>query len=266
MASPSPAGLDSVQQAAETQFSKQSHRYGKGHILEDVSDVAEALRYVDLQPPAKALDVATGGGHTGLFLAQQGYKTTLADISSAMLSRARALAAERNLVVDTCQHPAEAFPYPDASFDLVTCRVAPHHFSSPEKFVRETARVLRPGGWFVLIDGSVPDNEPETEAWLHEVEKLRDPSHERLLAPSAWARLCSVAGLQVKVSELHPFKQPNLEWYFETAATPSENRTRVRQLIATASESVRRLLRLGEEGGKTVWWWPRLTLVARHVG
>ena len=113
-----------------------------------------------------------------------------------------------------------------------------------------------------MIDGSVPDNEPEAEAWIHQVEKLRDPSHNRFLAPRAWTVLCEAAGLRVVWQELNPLKQPDLNWYFETAATPPENRAAVLELIRSASPHVREVFRLGEEDGRIVWWWPRLSLVA----
>lgn len=134
------AELDSVQKQAQAQFDKQSERYGKGHILADVDDVKAVLARVPRTQGREALDVATGGGHTGLYLASQGWQVTLADISQAMLDRALIAAKERGLPVETRQHTAEAFPYENATFDLVTCRVAAHHFSSPEKFIRETAR------------------------------------------------------------------------------------------------------------------------------
>ena len=254
--------LNSIQQAASDQFGRQSHRYGKGHILEDVSDVQTALQSISLPSMARVLDVATGAGHTGLLLARLGHDVTLSDLTEPMLQRAREAAVERGLTVKFRQHPAEAMPYVAGSFDLVTCRVAPHHFSAPDRFVTEVARVLAPGGHFLLIDGTVPDDEPETEAWLHEVEKLRDPSHHRLLTPRTWAGLCTAAGLSIQSSHIHLKKQPDLEWYFETAATTAENRRRVRELVEQAPASVRRLLSLGEEDGKTVWWWPMLTLVA----
>ena len=254
--------LDPVQQAAQEQFARQSRNYGASHILADVSDVAAALARISLPEGARVLDVACGAGHTGLHLASLGHAVTLADIAAPMLERVRETAETRGLKVETRQHAAEEFPCEDASFDLVTCRIAPHHFSSPESFVRETARVLRPGGHFLLIDGSVQDDEPEAEQWLHEVEKLRDPSHHRLLTPRAWTQLCEASGLRVLSAELHPMKQPDLEWYFETAATPLENRAKVRDLIASASHKTRALFRLGEEEEKTVWWWPRLTLIA----
>jgi hypothetical protein len=64
-------------------------------------------------------------------------------------------------------------------------------------------------------------------------------------------------------SEISPFKQPDLTWYFETAGTSPENRKEVLAMIAGASESVRRLMGLTNEDGKIIWWWQRLTLVAQ---
>src|SRR5271170_1385341 len=89
--------LNPIQRAAQQQFDRQSERYGKGHILSDVSDVKEALgRFAGLKT-GRALDVATGAGHTGLYLASVGWQVTLADISTSMLERAAATARERGL-------------------------------------------------------------------------------------------------------------------------------------------------------------------------
>lgn len=261
----SSSSLDPAQAAAAAQFDRQSDRYGKSHILADTADVAAALTGVPVPPDGAALDVATGGGHTAVFLARQGWRVTAGDIAPRMLENAARLAAEAGCAITTRLFPAEQLPFPDGTFALVTSRVAPHHFSSPSQFVTEAARVLRPAGHFLLIDGSVPDNDPDTEAWLHQVEKWRDPSHGRFLSRAAWEVLVCAAGLTVRRSELHPMKQPDLQWYFETAATPPENRTRVLEAVRTAPVGVRTALRLGEEAGRIVWWWPRLTLLAQKA-
>jgi hypothetical protein len=74
-------------------------------------------------------------------------------------------------------------------------------------------------------------------------------------------------GLDVVRSELQAFKQPDLDWYFDTAATSPENRRRVLDAVHGASDHVRAALRLGVEDGRIVWWWQRLTLLAekRHA-
>jgi len=257
--------FDSTQSASAAQFDRQSDRYGKSHILADTQDVADGLQGIPVPEDGAALDVATGGGHTALWLARHGWKTTAADIAPRMLENARKLCAEAGFGIETRLFPAEEMPFANTTFDLVTVRVAPHHFSSPAKFIRETARVLKAGGHFLLIDGSVPDDDPETEEWLHRVEKWRDPSHGRLLSRKAWEELVRQAGLEVIRSELHPFKQPDLQWYFDTAATSPENRQKVLESVRSASPRVRTALRLGDEEGKTVWWWPRLTLLASKL-
>lgn len=254
--------LDSTQRAAQAQFARQSANYGQSHILAQLDDVEAALPALPLPARARVLDVATGGGHTGLFFARLGHDVTLSDLTPAMLENAARAATDAGFSVTTRLHPAEALPYPDGTFDLVTCRIAPHHFTSPTAFVRETARVLRPGGCFLLIDGTVEDGQPEAEAWTHQVEKLRDPSHHRLLTPNEWRSLCETFGLEVKLMSVTPFKQPDLNWYFDVAATPEANRCAVRRLVETAPESARRLFQIGDDAGKIIWWWRRLTLVA----
>jgi ubiquinone/menaquinone biosynthesis C-methylase UbiE len=255
--------LDSRQSVAAAQFNRQSDRYGKSHILADTQDVEHGLRGVLAPGDGAALDVATGGGHTALCLARHGWRVTAGDLAPRMLENAQRLCTDAGFAIETCLFPAEDMPFASGSFDLVSVRVAPHHFSSPEMFVHETARVLKPGGHFLLIDGSVPDDDPETEEWLHQVEKWRDPSHGRLLSRKSWEDLVRRSGLDLVRSELHVLKQPDLEWYFETAATSPENRAKVLAAVDAASTQVRAALRLGNEGGKIVWWWPRLTLLAR---
>lgn len=254
--------MNEVQRASCEQFGRQSERYGSGHILQNVEDISAALEHLRLPVRARVLDVATGGGHTGLFFAALGHDVTLSDLTPAMLACAAAAARDRGLEVQTALHSAEQLPHADATYDLVTCRVAAHHFSSPASFVAESARVLCRGGSFLVIDGTVADDEMEAEEWSHAVEKLRDPSHNRFITPRTWRAMCGSSGLEVIHCGITPFKQPDLNWYFETAATSPENRASVLELIRSAPASARRVFRLSEEDGKIVWWWQRLTMVA----
>jgi len=254
--------LDPVQSAAAEQFGRQSHRYGKAHILADVSDVIAALNRINLPSPARVLDVATGAGHTGLHCASLGRDVTCADIAQPMLDRVNEAAQERGIKIVTRLHPAESMPYPDATYDLVTSRVAPHHFSSPESFVQEAARVLKRGGYLLVIDGSIEDGDAVAEEWSHRVETLRDPSHHRFLSPAKWSALCSAAGLQPQHAVLEPLKMPDLEWYFDTANTSPVNREAILELVRNAPVEAQRQFNISEENGKITWWWRRLTLIA----
>jgi SAM-dependent methyltransferase/glutathione S-transferase len=260
-----PKTFDEIQIASQEQFGKRSDRYGKDHILADVSDVEAGLKSLNLRAGRKALDVATGGGHTAVYLASLGIDVTASDITPEMLKRTGELAAERGLSVTLKQHAAEALPYEDSAFDLVTCRVAPHHFSAPDKFVSEAARVLKMYGFLVVIDPVVLDDHPEAGAWLNELEKLRDPSHVRLIRPFEWRQWCVQSGLTVRECEIKTLKMPDINWYLEVANTPEENRKKIMEMVARAPGPIREVYRIGQEDGKLVWYWPRMTLVAGKV-
>lgn len=256
------SALDDVQLAAHDQFSERADQYGKSHILADVSDVEKALATIKLRPNTQALDVATGNGHTAICLAKKGCIVTACDISSAMLQQAAHLAAEEKVTVAFHEHEAEKLPYADNSFGLVTCRVAAHHFSAPDQFIREATRVLKMYGYLVVIDGTVPDDQVDASDWLNAVEKLRDPSHKRFIGPNLWRKWCVDCGLTVTQVQVESFKQPDLNWYFNVANTPPENRKKVLEMLAKAPASARELFKIGQEDGKIVWYWRRMTLIA----
>lgn len=257
--------LNDIQKAAAAQFSRQSGEYGRKHMLADTSDVAWLLDEIPLAQESNALDVATGGGHTALYLARRGLSVTLGDLSHEMLEAASQLLLDEGFYCKLACFPAESMPFGDSSFDIVSSRVAPHHFSSIPSFVQEVARVLKPGGWFMLIDGSVPDNCEAADQWLNQVEKWRDPSHNRMLSPARWNDLVVKAGLTIEVSELHPLQQPDLEWYFSVAGTPPANRDLVRRAVREASPAIREAMQLAEDADtkKITWIWPMLRLLAR---
>ncbi len=191
--------------------------HAKAYATSAVHAKGESLaRLVTLARPEKSwavLDVATGAGHTAAAFAPHVARVVAADITIEMLAEAGKLAAARGLTnIETVRASADALPFAGASFDLVTCRIAAHHFPDPKAFVAEAARVLKPGGLFALDDNIAPDPAllpgfapaevtAAAEAY-NAFEHLRDPSHQRALTCAEWQGLIEAAGLEVEHAEV----------------------------------------------------------------
>lgn len=156
-----------------------------------------------------ALDVATGGGHTARALREAGLQVTTLDPAPGM--RADVLAR------------AEDIPFADASFDVVTCRIAPHHFEDVHAAVEEMARVAKR---LVLIEDTLFTSEDVERA-----ERLRDPSHVRSYTEEEWRAMLAAAGLEVEESVVHRKRRPAAAWLARTE-TPPDDAAEVLRLLA----------------------------------
>ena len=180
----------------QEQFGKTAAHYltskphAKGKSLE---------RLVELTSPKedwRVLDVATGGGHVAYTVAPQVGRVWATDITQEMLDQVKAEAGRRGLAnVRTTYAKAEALPFEDESFDLVTCRIAPHHFDSIPQFLAEVHRVLKPGALAALVDNVVPAG--AVGDYVNAFERLRDPSHLRAWTMEEWRDALKAAGLAV---------------------------------------------------------------------
>jgi ubiquinone/menaquinone biosynthesis C-methylase UbiE len=177
---------------AENYVTSPTHARGKS--------LSQLLKAIPRQPGWKILDIATGGGHTALACAEEGAAVIASDLTLKMLQTARQFIHKQNQKVFFVQHDAEAVPFPADHFDLVTCRIAPHHFPDVPRFVHEAARVLKPGGGLGIVDIISPDKKKAAD-YCNAFEKLRDPSHVWAFRLRDWRAFFEEAGLEMTHTE-----------------------------------------------------------------
>jgi ubiquinone/menaquinone biosynthesis C-methylase UbiE len=181
------------------------NKYAQGYVESKThAKGAELDRLIEIAQPQSdwiALDVATGGGHTALKFAPYVHSVLATDLTPNMLS-----AAENHIRAQGLENvefkiaDAENLPLENDTFDLVTCRIAPHHFPDPFKFVQEATRVLKPGGLLLVQDQVVPDDKRAAH-YVNAFEKLRDPSHNHALAEYEWTGMYLDAELTIEHTE-----------------------------------------------------------------
>lgn len=146
-----------------------------------------ALAASVIHQPASILDVGCG---TGKLLRRAGTYWPEArligvDAADGMVETAKRLTPNATFLTGM----AEALPLPDISIDLALSTISFHHWQNQAAGIREIARVLRPGGYFVLVDFSFP-------GWLVGVFRLK-----RVYSPAQMRSLFKQGGLQVQTQQ-----------------------------------------------------------------
>jgi ubiquinone/menaquinone biosynthesis C-methylase UbiE len=204
------------------------------------------LAAADARSDQRALDAGCGTGHTALAFAPQLAEVVALDLTEAMLAQGRKLARDRRIANVTFQRgDVERMPFSDASFDLVTSRYSAHHYPHPLVALAEFARVLKPGGTFLLVDVAAPEP-PAQDTFLNAIELLRDPSHVRDHTVEQWLHMCASVGFAAEALATWPLRLEFESWVARMN-TPFLAITQIRALIDGATRDVRAALAI-EEG------------------
>lgn len=212
----------------------------------------------------RVLDIGAGAGHTALALAPHVKSVVVTDPVGGMLVAARRVFAQAHAAnAEFLNAVAERLPFADASFDIVTSRLAAHHFDDVARAVREIARVLRPGGLFIFVDTTAP-LDAAAARWQHEVELLRDATHRHVYTREEWIAFVVAGGFHVEETEVvrkaHPF-----EAWLERGGQDAATMQRVREAFLHAPASAVQALDITTADGRvTSFTDSKLILAARR--
>lgn len=228
--------MDRQLQKSQRQFGANAANYATSAVHAKGASLGRLVELIDPQPTWSMLDIASAAGHTAFAFAPRVASVISSDATPEMLEVAAGVAADQGITNVTFEPAdAHALPFDDDRFDLVTCRIAPHHFSDPAKFVTEAARVLVPGGVFGLVDNLAPA-QPDAAVWCDDFERRRDLSHLRCLPVDEWHELLANAGFdQVETETMG--KEMNFQmWADNMSVDPTTRQELLSDLVQAPAD------------------------------
>lgn len=196
----------------QARYGAVAQNYVQSHTHANQDDLQRLVTLAQSRPTWHALDVATGGGHTARAFALHTHDVIAFDLTHPMLQATRADFVGRGLAnLRYVQGGAEQLPFADGTFDLVTCRLATHHFAGVGRFFKEAARVLKAGGVLAIQDHLAPSNKRVAD-YVDAFEMLRDPLHVRAIPFYAWESYCQKAELALVAHETVIKRHDLVEW------------------------------------------------------
>jgi SAM-dependent methyltransferase len=241
----------------QRQFGKTAAAYVNSATHASGEDLERLLAVAKPFAHERALDLGCGVGHTLRRLAPLVAFAVGADATIEMMLAGRAGVVTGSNVA-FAQTDAGALPFADGAFDLASCRLAAHHFSDPASAFRQVHRVLRGGGRFVLVDNYAPD-ESQLDAFINELETLRDASHARNHTLGGWIALLEDAGFRARIDAQLETTLTTESW-LERSQTPPDRATEVRRRLAAAPPAATTAFRIT----MTTFAVPKVILVARR--
>lgn len=243
------------------QFGAHAEAYATSEVHAKGASLARLVELVAPKADWRVLDVATAAGHTAFALAPHVAHVTATDITPEMLPVAAKLAAERgigNVALEAAD--AEELPFADAQFELVTCRIAPHHFAHIDRFLAQAARVLRGGGILAVVDNVVPEG--AAGEYANRFEKLRDPSHHRALSLDEWRTAFGEAGFSAIYAEAAP-KRMEFQSWAERMGASAKTIAELRGLLLDAPPEAAEYFRPAEVDGALVFYLSEAIVIGR---
>jgi ubiquinone/menaquinone biosynthesis C-methylase UbiE len=248
-------------QQVQSRFGAVAASYVTSKVHANGQDLGWIVDVAALTGTERVLDVATGGGHVAFSLAPHSAEVVALDLTREMLQVAEQEAIKRQLAnIRFLEGDAQKLPCADASFDVVVCRQAAHHFPHVSQAVQEWRRVLKPGGKLVLDDTIAPE-EPVIDVFLNEIEALRDPSHVRSLRHSEWNTLLRENGFTIHSEQEWGIFLDVPSWT-QRMRTPAASIEIIEQRFRNTSPAIRERLRIEEQDGALAFTLPATVIKA----
>jgi ubiquinone/menaquinone biosynthesis C-methylase UbiE len=185
-------------------FGQTAEAFGDFVLSERSEDMRRVVAWLKPDKAALVLDVACGPGTLALAFAASVARPEESeggvigiDLTPEMLVRAKKEAqASGSPRCSFCRGRAEALPFADDTFDIVSCAYSFHHLAAAERVFEEMLRVTKSarGGGRVLVVDLIAPEEDDRAARNHQIEQLRDPSHTFTLKLSELCRMSSEHG------------------------------------------------------------------------
>ncbi len=164
------------------------------------------LRLAELEPGETVLDIGCGTGTLAVLAKRQVGREGVVygvDASPEMIARAKEKARRAKVAIEFSEAPVQALPLPNASVDVVLSTLMLHHLPKKARpqIARETRRVLKPGGRFLVVDFAKPTHDKRTlmdRFHRHGFIKLDD-----LIAELEVAGFAIVKSAEVEERNLH---------------------------------------------------------------
>lgn len=256
--------MEDAGELSRRQFGAHAEQYVTSRDHQTSESLDRLVALAAPEPSWSALDIATGGGHTALALAPRVREVVASDLTREMLDAAeRFIRAKGVMNVSFREADACDLPFPDAAFDLVTCRVAPHHFADVPRFVRECARVVKPGGKVIVIDNLAPAD-AASAAYFNSLEKARDPSHQRAFNEAEWVGFFRDAGLRVERVE-HFRKRREFDFWAGMQGVEGAGRERLRAMFRDAPPGAKTALAPEEREGRLHFYLDEILILSSRA-
>jgi ubiquinone/menaquinone biosynthesis C-methylase UbiE len=252
----------SNKQTVQQHFAATAESYRHSPIHAQGADLAWLVQAAGPQGQERVLDIGTGAGHAAFAFAPYVAAVEGIDITPAMLAQAELGAEERGLEnVRFGPGDAEAIPRPDEHYDIVVSRWCAHHYQHLRQALAEVARVLKPGGQFLLVDSYVP-HEARLDTFINALELLRDSSHVRNYSIDEWLNFTERVGLHGEVLHEWPLRLHGEDWVARIQ-TPAAQVTAIRGLLQAADLQTAQALNITPPDHREGWGFDLPALLLR---
>jgi len=212
-------------------FTMQANAFASNPWVTNEERIRRLVASARLKGNERVLDVATGPGYIAEAFARAAGEVIGVDLTAAMVAIGEERTKQNGLSnVSFRMGDAQNLLFERESFDVVVCRLALHHMQDPGRVMGEMTRVCRVGG-AVLVEDIFASEHRERSEYQDRWEKLRDPSHVRVLPLSEHLRLFREAGLETDAVKTFDDLCPGVERWLATTKAPPERAEEVRRLL-----------------------------------